>query len=133
MMTKVRPLMDRFMEKIEFIPPCDCWFWSGAQDGKGYGLMSTKFKQSPIKAHRVSYELFNGIISDKLVVRHKCDIPSCVNPNHLEIGTQKENVLDTVKRNRLNPLSLLNLHPGEKGIYGAGTKSNKEMEKNVGK
>jgi len=111
----------------EPIPPSGCWIWTGASDSKGYGRMASGFKKSPLKAYRVSYELFVGIIPDGLVVRHKCDVTSCVNPNHLEVGTQKDNMQDASKRGRLNPISLLNLRPGENGKYGAGSKSNKEL------
>ena len=79
---------------------------------------------SKFKAHRVSYEMANGPIPDGLIIRHKCDNPNCVNPKHLESGTQKDNMLDASFRGRINPKSLLNLRPGEKGVYGAGTKSN---------
>lgn len=119
------------MSMLEPIPISGCWIWIGATDGKGYGHMASAYKKSPMKAYRVSYELFNGKIPKGLVVRHKCDIPSCVNPNHLEIGTQKDNMQDASKRGRLNPISLLNLRPGCKGTYGAGTKSNKEIIENV--
>lgn len=81
-----------------------------------------------IKAHRVSFEMRYGPISDGLIVRHKCDNPNCVNPNHLEIGTQMDNMLDASSRGRLNPKSLLNLRPGEKGFYGAGSKENGDMK-----
>lgn len=129
-MRVVRPLVERFIEKIEIIPECGCWIWVGAQDGCCYGMMSSRFGCSPIKAHRVAYELFIGAIPRGLLVRHKCDIPECVNPQHLECGTQKDNMKDAVKRGRLNPLSLLNLRPGEKGKHGDGSLSNKEL-KNV--
>lgn len=102
-------LIDRFTAMFEPIPFSGCWIWTGALDGRGYGQMATTNGKSPKKAHRVSYELFNGAIPDGLVVRHKCDIPCCVNPWHLEIGTQKDNMQDASARGRLNPISLLNL------------------------
>ena len=53
-----------------------------------------------IKAHRVSYEYHKGKIPDGLIVRHKCDVRCCVNPDHLEIGTHQDNSDDMVKRQR---------------------------------
>ena len=120
------------MSKIEIITESGCWIWMGCVDKLGYGRMSSCFGKPPFKAYRVSYELFVGKIPDGLLVRHKCDTPSCVNPNHLEVGTQKDNVNDASLRGRLNAKSLLNLHPGERGTYGAGSKSNKELMNYVG-
>ena len=96
----------------------ECWPWTGSCDQYGYGRIP--FMASQMKSHRVSYEMFNGPIKDGLVVRHKCDNPNCVNPRHLEAGTQKENMLDASRRGRLNPKSLENLRPGMKGFRGAG-------------
>jgi hypothetical protein len=132
-MRKTIPLIDRLLRRIEIVPESGCWIWMGSVDKYGYGRMSSKFGQSPLKTYRVSYELFVGEIPNGFLVRHKCDIPSCVNPYHLEIGTQKDNARDTSKRGRLNPVSLLNLRPGESGVYGAGTKSNKELGRYVSK
>jgi hypothetical protein len=76
-----------------------CWEWIGADNGKqGYGhfMLNRKF----IRAHRISYEYFNGPIPDKLMICHKCDNPSCVNPEHLYPGTSKDNQNDCVKSNR---------------------------------
>lgn len=94
----------RFVEKSE-----GCWVWSGAKDKHGYGNISSGRGLSPYKAYRLAYEMFNGPIKDGLVIRHKCDNPSCVNPEHLEIGTQKDNVRDMMERGRFNPVVLNNL------------------------
>ena len=59
-------------------------------------------------AHRLSYKTFVGPLSDTDVVRHKCDNPQCVNPNHLETGTHLDNMLDRFKRDRLGGKSRLN-------------------------
>lgn len=105
----------------------DCWGWSGAKDQKGYGIVSNRqsSKQSPEKAYRVSYEMTYGVIPIGKVVRHKCDNPECTNPNHLELGTQKENMQDCSRRGRLNPKSMSNLVKGAKGFHGAAIESNR--------
>lgn len=75
-----------------------CWIWTGALDRKGYGAIFYKGRSQG--AHRVSYQEYIGDIPHGLVIRHQCDNPSCVNPNHLSIGTQKDNVQDMVQRKR---------------------------------
>lgn len=75
-----------------------CWIWTGSTDGHGYG--SIRRNGVLHKAHRVSYVFAHGSIDENLNVLHKCDNPSCVNPCHLFLGTQKENVQDMVKKGR---------------------------------
>jgi HNH endonuclease len=74
-----------------------CWEWQGARS-YGYGMMMRGGKR--LRVHRLSYELWCGDIPDGHVMRHKCDNPSCVNPNHLETGTQAQNIQDIAMRGR---------------------------------
>ena len=75
-----------------------CIRFTGHLDGEGYGrIMVARVKYM---AHRLSYSLNKGPIPDGYVVRHKCDNPSCINPEHLEIGTQADNIADKVSRGR---------------------------------
>jgi hypothetical protein len=76
-----------------------CWLWTAGHDGSGYGSLKISGKQ--IKAHRISYTLANGAIPDGLWVLHKCDTPRCVRPDHLFIGTSKDNVQDMIKKRRM--------------------------------
>lgn len=99
-----------------------CWGWSGATGRHGYGSLSSRDKKvskSPEKAHRVSYEKTFGPIPEGLHVLHRCDNPPCTNPEHLFLGTPKDNAVDRTEKGRNNPISLLNLRPGAPGIRGA--------------
>lgn len=100
-MRKVIPLIDRLLSRVEIIPESGCWIWMGSLDNHGYGILSSERGKAPHKTHRLSFQLFNGIIPPGLLVRHKCDIRSCCNPNHLESGTYKQNMADAISRNRL--------------------------------
>lgn len=102
-----RPEHIRFWDRVK--KSDGCWEWSGSKDNKGYGILSSYKGGASIKAHRLSYEMANGEIPSGMVIRHKCDNPTCVNPSHLEIGTQKDNVRDMVARGRMNKKSLENL------------------------
>lgn len=77
-----------------------CWIWIANTDRDGYGRISLKGFQ--YKAHRISWEIYNGPILNGLLVLHKCDNPSCVNPNHLFLGTHKDNSFDMVNKGRSN-------------------------------
>jgi len=75
-----------------------CWNWQKQKDKNGYGVLSVADK--PYRAHRASYEEFVGPIEDDLHVLHKCDNPSCINPDHLFLGTNAENMVDKVSKGR---------------------------------
>jgi hypothetical protein len=91
--------MGSFWEKSKPNEETKCWDWKAARDTAGYGIHSIRNGDHTVnwRAHRLSYRLVNGPIPEGKVVYHKCDNPSCVNPNHLFLGTQEESFNDTKK------------------------------------
>ncbi|MFA6204330.1 MAG: HNH endonuclease signature motif containing protein [Gallionella sp.] len=82
----------KFVEKTDH-----CWTWNGHTDRDGYGL----FKTPKVKrAHRVAWELEHGPIPDGKIICHTCDNPSCVRPDHLWLGSFKENAADMIQKGR---------------------------------
>jgi HNH endonuclease len=92
-----KPAEHRFFNKILFN---DCWEWTGSLNGeKGYGMFYDGSKR--IYAHRFSYLIHYGEIPEKLIILHSCDNSKCVNPDHLSVGTHKENSHQASSRGRL--------------------------------
>ena len=83
-------MKERFMKNVRRSD--GCWEWTGAKDDKGYGLFW--LKGSAKRAHRLMVEMHTGLKPEGAVILHSCDNPSCVNPEHLSVGTQRDNVLD---------------------------------------
>lgn len=98
---KIENVIGRFESKYIPVTESGCWLWTGAvakcRNGD-YGLL-TWFGGKMRLAHRVSYELFKGPIND-LCVLHKCDTPLCVNPDHMFLGTRKDNIDDMLRKGR---------------------------------
>lgn len=93
-----KTLRERFEERVELIPFTTCHIWTGATNGYGYGEIRRNGRKN--KAHRISYELYKGPIPDGLIIRHTCDNPPCVNPDHLLTGTKSDNMQDSIARGR---------------------------------
>lgn len=89
---KPRPLIDRFAEKIA-LTDSGCIEWIACTNGVGYGVLSINRTGGKILAHRWSYQHHNGPIPDGLSIDHLCRNRGCVNPDHLEAVTHRENVL----------------------------------------
>lgn len=76
----------------------NCWLWTGFVNEDGYGVSYLKCVRNT--CHRIAWILTNGPIPPKMSVLHKCDIRNCVNPEHLFLGTQKDNVQDMKLKKR---------------------------------
>jgi len=109
-------MKDYFFESVEFDPSkaeyvreevflsrvkmtTSCWEWEGSRDKKGYGHLY--FQGKNYLAHRFSYALHKGKFHKGFFVLHKCDNPPCVNPQHLYLGKQEDNMRDASNRGRI--------------------------------
>lgn len=99
------PIEQRFWPKVNKTDTC--WLWTASTDKKGYGWIALGGHISPrVYAHRLSWEIHNERpVPDGLFVLHRCDVPLCVNPDHLFIGTKSDNTRDMVSKGR---------HPSQK-------------------
>lgn len=89
MVNKRSPLADRLWSRVK--QEGDCWIWQGTNT-KGYGMISDKGKMK--LTHRVAYTLTHGDIPEGYDILHICDTPSCINPDHLMLGTHQDNMDD---------------------------------------
>lgn len=97
------PVSDRLLRRVYYSTD-GCWIKPGAENGRGYsvvkiGSMADGSRRQGL-AHRVAYQLFCGDIPDGLCVLHRCDNRRCVNPDHLFLGTAKDNTEDMVAKGR---------------------------------
>ena len=105
-------VLNRFWSKV--FKTDSCWIWVAGKRGKtGYGAFRHKDKIKD--AHRFSYELFNGEINNsKLFVCHKCDNRGCVNPEHLYLGTAKDNVRDMILAGNMFDINSIDRPKGDR-------------------
>lgn len=96
---RVGTLEDRFWRKVNKHTLSGCWEWVGSRTSEHYGQL---WVGNTMKyAHRLSHEMHHGPVPPGMVVMHLCDNPKCVNPEHLQAGTPKDNSEDCVKKGRL--------------------------------
>lgn len=91
--------LERFWSYVDRSDDVDrCWIWRGNVGSSGYGRFGINCGR--YLAHRVSYMIFNGHFPDEMFICHTCDNPLCVNPSHLFLGTNQDNIADMVRKGR---------------------------------
>ena len=93
-----KTIQEHIERRTMTVPESGCWLWTGGANDNLYG----GFTVEGVKyyAHRASFELYNGPIPEGYEVCHSCDIPLCVNPSHLFLGTHKDNMSDSARKGR---------------------------------
>lgn len=98
----LRVSSERFLSNYIPEPNSGCWLWTGCiYEGRGYG--KCRWDTKNMSAHRASWIIHNGPIPDGMFVLHKCDTKICINPNHLYLGTQSQNMFDRYSRGNNHP------------------------------
>lgn len=100
----------------------ECWEWLGSHNANGYGVYGKPKRM----AHRLSWEFYNGPIPSAMSVCHKCDNPPCVNPEHLFLGTQADNLRDMDSKGR-------RVSPDNKGVNNPRAKLTQEQVQEIRK
>ena len=90
-------LADR-MQKYSELQKSGCIYWTGTIESTGYG--SVRFQGKRLKAHRAAWIACYGDIPNGILVLHKCDNKCCINPEHLWLGSQKDNMRDMIQKGR---------------------------------
>lgn len=100
-MRRSRPIEDRFWKRIVPEPNSGCWLWDGYTDQAGYGRIGLGRRHAGMTgAHRLSLKIAGIDVPEDKLVLHRCDVPCCVNPDHLFVGTQADNIADMLKKGR---------------------------------
>lgn len=107
-----------------------CWIYTGQKGTWGYGVVAVgQYRDGNRRryvAHRYFYEQLVGPIPDGLILCHKCDVPACVNPDHMHVGTQKDNIQDMHRKGRYH-------HAAARGVRNAHAKLTEEDVINIRK
>jgi hypothetical protein len=101
--TPRKAMQEYISERVEFEAMTGCWLWSRALGSKGYG--QSQFEGRAMGAHRLSWLAFKGGEAGKMFVCHRCDTPSCVNPDHLFLGSASDNLADMDRKGRRRSVS----------------------------
>lgn len=95
------PIEDRFWQHVMPEPNSGCWLWDGYIDSRGYGRIGLGGRGGGMTgAHRISLKIAGVEVPNDKLVLHKCDVPACVNPEHLFVGTQADNINDMHRKGR---------------------------------
>ena len=95
-MSRTKPVESRFWSRVHKTD--NCWIWTAGRASFGYGKMSVRGRSE--RAHRIAWELHNGAIPHGKYVLHRCDNPACVRPDHLFLGTLRDNSQDMMEKGR---------------------------------
>jgi hypothetical protein len=117
----------RFWSSVKIVG--SCWLWTGGTRG-GYGRF--RIGKEKVTVHRFSFALRYGPIAGDAVVRHKCDVPLCVNPDHLELGSHADNVADMDARGRRSMLHAAKLTEDDVARIRADNRTQRAIAKDYG-